>query len=176
MNVAWLRTALLIRACLIPLSLSAEQKISVDYDRDVDFSRYSTYTWREGRPVPNPLIDKRVLDAIDRQLSSRGWTKADAAPTAIVVYSAGRDVHRQLNGWNSGPRWSGFGTVTVEEKQIGQLLVDIYDAFDGRLLWRGFASDTISDNPEKNQKRLNDAAAKLFKQFPPSRAGATGTR
>jgi Domain of unknown function (DUF4136) len=171
-----LKTALaVIGVCLLPLTAVA-QKVSVDCDKDADLSKYSTYTWRAGRAAPNPLVDRRILGAIDRQLASKGWTQTHGAPQAIVVYTAGMDVQRQLNGFGSGPRWSGVGTVRMEEQKIGQLLVDIYDAATGRLLWRGFASDTVSDKPEKNEKRINDAAAKLFRQFPPARTTTTGTK
>jgi len=176
MKAMWFKTVLaVIGVCVLPLTASA-QKVSVDYDRDADLSKYSTYAWQRGRSAPNPLVDTRILDAIDRQLASKGWSRNESAPQAIVVYRAGMDVQRQLNGFSSGPRWSGMGTVRVEEQKIGQLLVDIYDAATNRLLWRGFASDTISDKPEKNERRINDAAAKLFRQFPPARSTATGTR
>jgi hypothetical protein len=172
----WLKRSMtVIGICLMPAAVLA-QKVSVDYDKDADLSKYSTYAYQTGRPASNPLVDKRILDAIDRQLASKGWSKSDSAPQAIVVYSAGMDVQRQLNGYGSGPRWSGIGTVRMEEQKIGQLLVDIYDATTERLLWRGFASDTISDKPEKNEKRINEAAAKLFRQFPPARTAAAGTR
>jgi uncharacterized protein DUF4136 len=175
MNVSLKNALVVVGMCLLPLTALA-QKVSVDYDKDVDLSKYSTYAWQQGRSAPNPLVDKRILDAIDRQLASKGWTKNANTPEALVVYSAGMDVQRQLNGFGSGPRWNGMGTVRMEEQKIGQLLVDIYDATTERLLWRGFASDTISDKPEKNEKRINDAAAKLFRQFPPSRSAATGTK
>jgi len=35
------------------------------------------------------------------------------------------------------------------------------------LLWRGDATDTISDNTNKNINNLDKAIAKLFKNFPP---------
>ena len=36
------------------------------------------------------------------------------------------------------------------------------------LVFRATAEDELSDNPEKNQKRLEKASAKMFKEFPPS--------
>jgi hypothetical protein len=32
----------------------------------------------------------------------------------------------------------------------------------------GIAEDELSDNPEKNAKKLEKAFAKMFKEFPPS--------
>ena len=115
----------------------------------------------------NPLIHKRIVNAIDGQLASKGWTKAESAPNAIVVYYAALDEPRQLNAWGNGPRWGGSGTVKEETILIGQLVVDIYDASTEQLLWRGDARDTATDNPGKNEKKMNEAVAKLFKEIAP---------
>jgi hypothetical protein len=160
----------LVSACavLIPVIASA-QKILVDYDKAVDFAKFKSYTYAAGQPAANPLIHKRIIDGLDKQLASKGWTRSESEPSAIVVYYAAVDEQRQLNAWGSGPRWSGYGTASVETILTGQIVVDVYDARTEQLLWRGFASDTITDKAEKNEKKLNEALARLFKQFPPAR-------
>lgn len=47
------------------------------------------------------------------------------------------------------------------------LAVDIGDAKSHKLLWLGDARDTMSDNPEKNTKKINKALEKMFKKYPP---------
>jgi len=145
--------------------------VSVDYDKEADFSKLKTYAWQSGQPAVNRLIHKRIVNAIDGQLASKGWTKTESAPNAIVIYYAAVDEPRQLNAWGNGPRWGGSGTVKEETILIGQLVVDIYDASTEQLLWRGDARDTATDNPGKNEKKMNEAVAKLFKQFPPMCSG-----
>jgi len=152
--------------CLVSAAASA-QTVTVDYDKEVDFAKFGSYTWVQGQPASNPFVDKRIRGAIDAQLASKGWTKSDSSPSAIVVYFAAVESERELNGWGSGPRWTGFGTVRVNTILTGQLVVDVYDTETRELVWRGFVSDTVSDNTEKNEKRLNEAVTKLFKQFPP---------
>ena len=46
-------------------------------------------------------------------------------------------------------------------------MVDIADANGHQLLWYCSNSDTISDNSDKNFKKLNSALNKLFKNFLP---------
>jgi Domain of unknown function (DUF4136) len=58
-------------------------------------------------------------------------------------------------------------TTTVDKIPTGQLSVDIGDAKTKKLLWLGTSSDTLSDNPEKNQKKLSSALNKMFEKFPP---------
>jgi hypothetical protein len=52
---------------------------------------------------------------------------------------------------------------------IGQLAVDFYVPGAHNLVWRGVASKTIDTEakPEKQQKNLAKAVAKLLKNFPP---------
>ena len=42
------------------------------------------------------------------------------------------------------------------------------DVKNKTFIWRGTASDTLSDKPEKNQKKLEKALAEMFKKFPPT--------
>ena len=37
------------------------QKVAVDYDKTVNFSKYKTYAWSQGKGARNPLIDQMIL-------------------------------------------------------------------------------------------------------------------
>jgi hypothetical protein len=64
----------------------------------------------------------------------------------------------------------GFGqsTTTVENYKVGTLIVDLYDGNSKKLVWRGSASDTLSDKADKNTKNLDKGVQKMFQHFPPS--------
>ena len=51
----------------------------------------------------------------------------------------------------------------------GQLALDFYTPSSKSLVWRGAASKTLDTDakPEKQQKNLTKAVAKLLKNFPP---------
>ena len=61
----------------------------------------------------------------------------------------------------TGPNYYGIYT--------GQLAVDMNDSKNHALVWRGLASKTIDPKakPEKQQKNLAKAVAKLLKNYPP---------
>ena len=61
----------------------------------------------------------------------------------------------------------GTATTTVDEYTVGTLVVDIFNAKTKQLVYRGTASDELSNKPEKNAKKLAKASDKLFKDFPP---------
>ena len=45
------------------------------------------------------------------------------------------------------------------------MVVSLYDPKKPELVWRGIAQDTLSNNGNKNQKEVNNAVNKMFKQW-----------
>ena len=159
------------------------QDIKVDYDKAADFTKYKTFAIKLGTSWNNPLSEKRVLAEIQQGLTEKGWTATtdDAKADAVVVLHGATEKQKSLNtfysggyggyGWRGG--WGGgmsSSTTTVDEYTVGTLVVDIFDAKTKALVYRGTASDEISNKPEKNAKKLAKASDKLFKDFPPGSA------
>jgi hypothetical protein len=159
------------------------QDIKVDYDKAADFTKYKTFAIKLGTSWNNPLSEKRVLAEIQQGLTEKGWTATtdDAKADAVVVLHGATEKQKSLNtfysggyggyGWRGG--WGGgmsSSTTTVDEYTVGTLVVDIFDAKSKQLVYRGTASDEISNKPEKNAKKLAKASDKLFKDFPPGSA------
>jgi hypothetical protein len=46
-------------------------------------------------------------------------------------------------------------------------VADLIDAHTNQLIWRGEATDTLAEKPDKDTKKLTKAVEKLFKDFPP---------
>jgi hypothetical protein len=46
------------------------------------------------------------------------------------------------------------------------LAVDLIDAKAKKLVWRATATDTVSDNPQKNEKKIHKAVEKMFEKYP----------
>ncbi len=45
------------------------------------------------------------------------------------------------------------------------LVIDIWDAKSKSMIFRGSITDTVSSKPEKNEKKINKGAEKLFNEF-----------
>ena len=98
-----------------------------------------------------------------------------SAPCVVIVAIQTTETQRSLQGFYSGfgggLGWGGFrdGSINISEQdyQEGTLIVDMYDAKTKQLLWRGSAEGTLSDKASKNENKLDKAAAKMFKDFPP---------
>jgi hypothetical protein len=168
---------------LIPLaafSIAAfAADVSVDYNHHAEFSRYHTYTWLGVQA--GSLWQDRIMQAVDSQLAAKGWTRVpsggDATVSAIGKTSEQDTIETFYNGF-PGWGWRGWGgglgmaTTNVVPERIGNLTVDIFDSANKQLIWRGTASEAISANkPEKNEKKMDEAVEKLFKNFPPPSKG-----
>jgi hypothetical protein len=170
-------TALALAAGLLLTGTVAQaQTTTYDYDKAAPFATYRTYAWVAGTSVPDALIDKRIVAAIDTELAGKGLRKVDAAADAdvVVAYHASFDTNLQITGFGSG--WGGYrfggtrtGTARAEEILVGTLIVDVVDARSKTIVWRGSATKDVNLKaaPEKRDKNISRAAQKLFKHYPP---------
>ena len=115
--------------------------------------------------------------------SMQPWQQKDGPrwiPAAIFPSSPWRSTQNQqtlntfYDGFGGGWGWRRFGgrgfweaTTTTETYKVGTLVVDLFDTKTKQLIWRGAASDTLSNNSDKNIKNLDKGVDKMFKQFPP---------
>lgn len=157
------------------------QDVKVDLDKDADFGAIKTFNVKIGTSWHNQISEKRISKEIEDTLVEKGWKKADAdSADALVVLHGATEKEKTLNTFYSGMGgyggygWRGMGgmgmgtaTTTTSEYTVGTLVVDIFNAKTKALMYRGIASDEISDKPEKNAKKLAKASDKLFKNFPP---------
>jgi hypothetical protein len=160
---------------LLLSTVAFAQKIETDWDRSANFSNFHTYMWEKSPHPAKGFWDQRITDAVDKQLQAKGWTKVDSNAQTTVVYSNSIKDQKQVigSGYGFGPGW-GWGywgpnqvTYNTYVTKEGTLVVEIADVQDKQLLWRGSATDTISDNSNKNINNLDKAITKLFKNFPP---------
>lgn len=152
------------------------QKINTDYDRSANFSNYHTYMWEKSPHPARGFWDQRIIEAVDKEMQAKGLTKVDANPDVWVVYSNSIHDQKQVvgTGYTFGPSWGwgwGWGgaptTYNTYVTKLGTLVVEIADAKGKQLLWRGSATNTITDNSNKNINNLDKSLNKLFQNFPP---------
>jgi Domain of unknown function (DUF4136) len=151
------------------------QDVHTDYDHHIPFERFHTYSWGKVKTT-NPLWEDRIREAVDKDLQEKGWQKV-ASGGDVVVMAVGSTQNQQeyqtfYDGLGGGWRWGGFGeeaTTTVQNVRVGTLVVDMYDPSSKHLIWRGTSSETLSGNPEHNEKNLDKAVDKMFKNFPPKK-------
>jgi hypothetical protein len=119
---------------------------------------------------------QRVENAINTQLQIKGLKLVSSpadADVGLVANGATTEKHTLqtfYDGFGGGWGWGGWGptTTTVQTYQVGTLVVDMFDTHSKQVVWRGTASATVSEHPDKNTKKLEKAVEKMFKDFPPN--------
>jgi Domain of unknown function (DUF4136) len=151
------------------------QNVSYNAAPGTDFSKFKTYKWVSisGVEYPNQIVDQQIKQSIDSQLATKGLTKVDGDTADLyVAYQASITQEHQWNAYGGGMGWrmgGGMATATSSTIQIGTLGVDVYDQAGKQLIWRGSATKTLNPpkDPQKKQRNLDNAVAKLLKNFPP---------
>jgi Domain of unknown function (DUF4136) len=173
---------ILIAAALLPAHAVA-QKVRVDYEHQNDFTKYKTYKWVKMKESPdvNQIVDQRITAALDAEMTKEGLTKSESNPDLFIGYQAVLTQQQQLTTFTNGggPAWGygggwGYGwgassisTTTSSTVNNGTLVVDLMDPQQQKLVFRGIATDTLSDKPEKNAKKIQKAVTKIFEKYPP---------
>jgi len=153
-------------------------EINTDYAPGTDFSKYKTFTIKQGAPPKNAIAAERVANALTAALEAKGLKRAPEGGdlSVFVHFQAGKETQINTTGYGYGGwggwRWGGYGgtqTTTVQEIPTGTLVVDLVDAAKGGAVWRGIAKDQVSTSatPEEREKKVNAVFAELFAGFPP---------
>src|ERR1700723_3180163 len=169
-------TILLSIAMFFALAVASfAQQVKTDYDHNANFGQYKTYSWEKVQ-TKDPLMVDRIKDAVNAALSAKGWTQVESGGEvsvgAMEITQNQQTLNTFYDGFGGGWRWRGFGgfgeaTTTTDTYQVGTLVVDLFDAKAKNLIWRGSSSDTLSNNPDKNTKNLDNEVKKMFAHFPP---------
>jgi hypothetical protein len=187
------RLALLASALVVAPGVAQKLEIETHKDPAADFTAIRTYGWLPPAPiirnvapgsVTNPTLSQEALGppivaAVDRELAARGLTRVDGeGADAHVTYFAALTVgfsqtyvgeyYGYVTGWASpiAPGLAPSTSMTVYEK--GTVLIDMVNGARARAIWRGTVRTRVHQEHslEKRIERINDATARLFRQFP----------
>lgn len=178
----------IIFTAIVFISLQANaQKVTTDFDKNADFTKYKSLTflgWQNGsEKLINDLDKERMRNAFVTEFKARALEKggedADLAITLYLVleqktsttaytnyYGGGGGYGRYgRGGWGWG---NGYANTTYSENDYtkGTLVMDVYDNKTNQLIWQGVASGTVKENPKKRDKSIPKTVVKLMKKFP----------
>ncbi len=165
---------------LFILSSCSSVTVYSDFDKSVDFSQYKTYAFhRKGidKVQISEMDKKRILQAIDLELSKKGMTKSENPDLLINIFTKEReqvDVTQYNVGWGYGWRygwnpyfWGGQNFVSTSTE--GTLYIDLIDAKKKELIWEGEGIGYLTQNRSKKEAVINEFVAKILAQYPPTK-------
>src|ERR1700734_3609841 len=146
------------------------QQVSVNYNHNASFANYHTYAWggNNKNQIQNSILAQVAQQDIDNAMQGKGFTKVTEAqnPDLILLASGGMKQQTSYSAWGMRGIGGGMGGITPEQNVIGTMIVDLYDAKNQSLIWRGIAQNTLSNNGNKNSQMVSKAVQKMFKQWP----------
>ena len=155
-------------------------KVDVEFDPEVDFSQYKTYRWARQKqqvmpkkPTDIAFMDKHIKLEADSLLAQKGYVKAkyDEEAEFLVAYflTAQDKVNVNYYGYGYGYYgWGGGGYASTYRYKEGTLVLDIVDASEMELVWRGWASTDIHSR-EEAQYKIPRAVRETLRRFPPEK-------
>ena len=172
--------AVVLLASALFSSVSNAQKTSAGYDQNANFSSSKTFAFDKSG-ARNPFVNNMIVEAVERELTSRGLTKVDADPDLLVVYLAATGPNLQVASVPFytvvNPAYSGMvgsASMTMWDVTTGTLVIDLFDRKAERTVFRGSTTEVLQRAPSADpaadaklvSKPINKGIAKIFKKYP----------
>ena len=169
------------RAAVLLLSVlmvgCAARTVNSYVDPKIDLRRYGTFNWGppdtfstgDPRLDNNRFFDERVRMQVERGLASRGFEKTTDAPDLLLHYHA--SVSQEIDTSNIDRDYQYCDERDCEPYvyDAGTLVIDIVEPRSKRLIWRGWAEESIEgviDNQEWLEKRIDETVARILSRLP----------
>lgn len=172
------------------LSLAcATDRVGHDADPDAPLATFHRFGILEAKPRAEvaedprfgPLLDRHTEAAIDQVMRTRGYALETTGDVDFLVsyaheirfeqrhqgspVSVGLGYGTVVSGVGLGTGWYGPTHATTRAVAEGTLVIDVLDPSTRRVLWRGWAKDTLSRRGDPRAE-VFAAVSEILAQFP----------
>ena len=148
--------------------------VTTDYDSKTDFNEYNTFAfYKKGvdKVEISDLDKKRILRAIETELTAKGMTKSENPDVIINIFantSKKINVYNDNNyfwrPWYYGPNFN----TRISQYNQGTLFIDMIDNKKKELVWQGIGSGALSlKSVAKKEERIKEFVAEILAKYPP---------
>jgi hypothetical protein len=168
---------------LIIAASCATIKVTSDFDKSAQFSGYKTYAFTEDALNLNieELNRKRLITAIENELSLKGFTKSEKPDVVIDIKITGEKKQTATatstggyGAYGYGYRYGwggGMGTTTINYDSYleGTVFINMIDGAKNEVVWQGRGVGTVDPTASagKREKNINYAVKQIFTTYPP---------
>jgi hypothetical protein len=159
--------------------------VSSHIERGVDFRQYATYDWGppDNLPIGDPRLDNnpffadRLQGAVEKALAANGYERAAGSPPDLLVHYHANVMQRFDVNAADQPYGYCYGDnceARVVEFEEGTLVVDLIDTKTNKVVWRGWAQDTMTgviDHQDRLDQKVDDGITKMMRRLPQGGAG-----
>ena len=186
--IASLITIFLLGSC-------SSLQVTYDYDKDVDFSKFTTYSFhgwaKDSDKLLTPFDKERLETAFKAQFDSRNLKfMKEGGELVVALYIVTEQKTEQVaNTTNMGGYYGGYGgyggyygygpgwgwgapmgnsmtTISQVDYTVGTLVVDVFDAANKKLIWEGVGTKTLDDNPSNRERTVQIIASRIMDRYP----------
>ena len=158
--------------------------IVTDQNKSTDFSKYKTYSflgWQNQSDTILSAEDKGYLrDAFTKEFERRGLQRVNSGGDMQISLYIVLSVETAVSGYNDyvGSHGSyyhyhgGYATGNMNntfkqrEKEVGTLIMNVYDRESHNQIWQGIATSAVQSNPAKRERSIPTKVKNLMSYFP----------
>ena len=171
--ILFLLSAVLLASC------GTSMEVFSDSDKALNISNYHTYNWPQLKAIEskgmnplyyNELNDKRIRDAVNKEMAARNFSMSTGSAELEIHYHI--IVEDKMGtytetGGNQNHPMAYTPRITNYQYRQGTLIIDVMDIKTNSLVWRGWATDVVTNTARKNpEAAIQNAVSKIFKVFP----------
>ena len=158
----------------------ATMRVGTYVARGTDFSRYQTYAWGpvDALPIGDPRLDNNPIfrdylqGAVERGLRGRGLllVPASGKPDLLIHFHGAVRQVLDVNAPESGRGVVTREDVTIVDYDEGTLVIDMVDAHTDKLVWRGWAVDSLTgilETQDRMEKKIEQAVSRMLATYKP---------
>lgn len=179
-KIKYLISPLLILAFL---SSCTSVRVLSDYDKEANFTNFKTYAFYKtgiDKAQISDLDKKRILKAIETEMSSRGFVKSGTPDILVSIFTKEKervDIYNNYwgggyYGWGWNPYFGGRNGSNVSVSTEGSLYIDLIDAKNKELVWQGRGIGTLNNikKIERKEERIKEFVSEILQAYPPTLA------
>ncbi|MGM5470512.1 DUF4136 domain-containing protein [Flavobacteriaceae bacterium LMO-SS05] len=164
---------------LLSITSCAPIRVSYDYEKGTDFSKYKSYNYYSDLNSGLSELDtKRLLDALDQNLQAKGLSLSETPDFFIDIKSSTYQENQSSSvgvGLGGGGGHVGGGVsigIPIGQANINrQIQFDFVNENANGLFWQAVSESSFNPNatPEKREAVLQAIVAKVLVGFPPKK-------
>jgi hypothetical protein len=156
----------------------ATMNVSSHAERGVDFASYGTFDWGPADALPtgdprldnNPFFHDYLQGMVEKEMAVKGYRRvANGTPDLLLHYHANVSQRFEVHGAPDSNCTGPDCEPRVIEYEQGTLVLDIIDARTNKMVWRGWAQDSMSgviDNQDRLEDQVKKAITRIMARFP----------
>jgi len=152
-------------------------RVHTDYEKETNFSNYSTYNYYDDMEMGmSELDEKRLIKILDVAMQTEGILLSEEPDFLINIQSgifqAPRSNTVGVGVGGTGRNVGGGVSVGIPVGQSNvqrEIIFDFVDSQKDMLFWQATSKSSLNENatPVEREKKLKDIVEKVLSKYPP---------